>query len=80
MVTTELSFIQRNSVESARLAALMEDFERRGGEVRQVGVFEFSPKPPRKHWIDPETVLKRKPPVMSRRDRNALKAMAEALA
>lgn len=79
MVTTELSFIQRNSAESARLSALMEDFERRGGEVSQVGVFEFSPKPPRKNWIDPETVLKRKAPVMSRRDRNALKAMAEAL-
>lgn len=80
MVTTELSFIQRNSVESARLAALMEDFERRGGEVRQVGVFELSHKPPRKDWIDPDTVLKRKAPVMSRRDRNALKAMAEMLA
>ncbi|MCF5227408.1 hypothetical protein [Pseudomonas syringae] len=80
MVTTELSFIQRNSVESARLAALMEDFERRGGEIRQVGVFELSQKPPRKSRVDPETVLKRKEPVMSRRDRNALKAMAEALA
>lgn len=80
MMTTELSFIQRNSVESARLAALMEDFERRGGEIRQVGVFEPSHKPLRRDWIDPDTVLKRKSPVMSRWDRNALKAMAEALA
>jgi len=79
MVTTELSFIQRNSVESARLAALMEDFEQRGGQVEQVDTYKPGLPPLRRDWIDPDTVLKRKDPVMSRRDRNALKAMAEAL-
>lgn len=79
MMTTELSAIQRNSVESARLAAAMAEFEMRGGEVRQVGVFKPEPKPMRRNWVDPETVLNRKPPVMSRRDRNALRKMAAAI-
>ncbi|MGN2430298.1 hypothetical protein [Pseudomonas syringae] len=43
---------------------------------QQVGVFELSYKPSRKDWIDPATVLNRKPPVMSRRERNALRKMA----
>ncbi|MEE3929689.1 hypothetical protein V2I84_05360 [Pseudomonas viridiflava] len=79
MMTTELSAIQRNSIESNRLAAAMAEYQRRGGQVRQVGVFEFSPKPPRREWVDPETVLRRKPPVMSRRDRKTLRMMAEGL-
>ncbi|MCK9740061.1 hypothetical protein LT697_00690 [Pseudomonas syringae pv. syringae] len=79
MVTTELSAIQRNSVEAARIASAVSDFLSRGGEIQRVGVIKLDLHPRRRDWIDPETVLKRKPPVMSRRDRNALKAMAEEL-
>ncbi|MCF5715472.1 hypothetical protein I9H06_10915 [Pseudomonas tremae] len=74
-----MSAIQRNSVESARLAALMAAYENRGGEIQQVGVFELSHKPPRKDWIDPATVLNRKPPAMSRRERNTLRKMTAEL-
>ena len=79
MLTTELSAIQRNSVESARLAAAMAEFEMRGGEVRQVGVFRPEPKPPRKSWIDPDTVLKRKGVLFTRAERFRLRKLAEAI-
>lgn len=79
MMTTELSAIQRNAVESQRLAAAMAEFERRGGSVRQVGVFKPEPAPPRRDWIDPETVLKRKGVVLTRAERFRVRAMAEAV-
>jgi len=79
MVTTELSAIQRNSIESARIAAATADFELGNGKIEQVGVFKLEPPPKRRDWIEPDTVLKRKEPVISRRDRNALRMMAESL-
>ncbi|WP_236535234.1 hypothetical protein [Pseudomonas tremae] len=57
----------------------MAAYENRGGEIQQVGVFELSHKPPRKDWIDPATVLNRKPPAMSRRERNTLRKMTAEL-
>lgn len=79
MITTELSAIQRNNVESKRIAQAVAEFERSGGRIRQGDALRLEPKPPRRGWVDPETILKRKRSVMSRRDRNALKAMTEAL-
>jgi hypothetical protein len=79
MMTTELSFIQRNAVESARLAAAMAEFETRGGQVRQVGVFKPQPAPPRKDWVDPDTVLKRRGVQLTRAERFRVRAMAEAI-
>ena len=79
MVTTELSAIQRNSIESARLAAAIAEFERRGGQVAKVSGFQRQPAPPRKNWIDPDTVLKRKPPALSRSERATLRKMADSL-
>jgi hypothetical protein len=79
MMTTELSFIQRNAAESQRLAEAMAEFERRGGKVAQVNTFSHSPKPPRKDWIDPETVLHRKPSGLRRAERVMLRQMAGAL-
>ncbi|RMP29858.1 hypothetical protein [Pseudomonas coronafaciens] len=79
MMTTELSAIQRNSVESERLAAAIAEFERKDGKIQQVGVFKPEPPPKRRDWIDPATVLNRKPPAMSRRERNTLRKMAAEL-
>ena len=79
MMTTELSAIQRNSIESARLAAAMAEFERRGGQVAKVSGFQRQPAPPRKDWIDPDTVLKRKGVQLTRAERFRVRAMAGAL-
>ncbi|WP_024683691.1 hypothetical protein [Pseudomonas syringae] len=48
MMTTELSAIQRNSVQSSRLAAAVCEFQRNGGAVRDLGSFRVAPRPPRK--------------------------------
>lgn len=79
MVTTELSAIQRNAAESQRLAQAMAEFQHRGGKVAQVAGFTPSPTPRRTDWIDPETVLKRRPPAISRTERATLRRMADSL-
>ncbi|PIO96026.1 hypothetical protein CBI55_03625 [Pseudomonas syringae] len=48
MMTAELSAIQRNSVQSSRLAAAVCEFQRSGGAVRDLGSFRVAPRPPRK--------------------------------
>lgn len=48
MISLELSSIQHNSAESARLAAAMAEFERSGGRVRNLGSFSIAAKPLRK--------------------------------
>ncbi|WP_439851121.1 hypothetical protein ACTACG_07175 [Pseudomonas syringae] len=48
MMTTELSAIKRNSVQSSRLAAAVCEFQRSGGTVRDLGSFRVAPRPPRK--------------------------------
>lgn len=79
MMTTELSAIQRNQIESARLAHAVAEFEKRGGQVIQAG--EFNPKQPRRRseWIDPATVLNRKGAFLGRAERDRLRIMAESL-
>lgn len=79
MMTTETSAIQRNAIESQRLAAAMAEFERRGGQVRQVGTFKPEPAPPRKNWIDPDTVLVRRRRTLTPSERDAIRRMAVSL-
>jgi hypothetical protein len=79
MVTTELSAIQRNAAESQRLAQAMAEFQNRGGKIAQVAGFTPSPAPRRTDWVDPETVLRRKPSGLRRAERVMLRQMAGAL-
>lgn len=80
MISLELSSIQHNRVESARLAQAMAEYEGRGGNITQGACFTGTPIPPkRRDWIDPETVLKRKPPRISAAERKRLRQMAEAI-
>jgi len=80
MISLELSSIQHNRVESARLAQAMAEYESRGGGITQGACFTGKPVPPkRRDWVDPETVLKRKPRPMSLVERRRLRQMAEAI-
>ncbi|MBX8528512.1 hypothetical protein K5D32_02495 [Pseudomonas cichorii] len=80
MISLELSSIQHNRVESARLAQAMAEYESRGGNITQGSCFTGKPVPPkRRDWVDPETVLKRKPRPMSLAERQRLRQMAEAI-
>lgn len=79
-VSLELSSIQHNRVESARLAQAMAEYESRGGGITQGACFTSKPVPPkRRDWVDPETVLKRKPSRISAAERKRLRQMAEAI-
>jgi hypothetical protein len=79
-VSLELSSIQHNRVESVRLAQAMAAYEQSGGRITQGACFTGKPIPPkRRDWIDPETVLKRKPPRISAAERKRLRQMAEAI-
>ena len=79
-ISLELSSIQHNSVESARLAQAMAEYESRGGSITKGACFTGKPIPPkRRDWVDPETVLKRKTRHISPAGRKQLRQMAEAL-
>lgn len=79
MISPELSSIQHRSSESVRLNAAMTEFERRGGRVEVVAGFRPEPAPPRKHWIDPDTVLDRRRRQLSHSERLILRRIAEGL-
>ncbi|MEX5566519.1 hypothetical protein Q1J55_01710 [Pseudomonas syringae] len=48
MMTTELSTIQANSAKSSELSEALNEFQRSGGMVRDLGSFQVAPRPPRK--------------------------------
>ncbi|MCH5518979.1 hypothetical protein [Pseudomonas syringae] len=48
MMTTELSTIQANSAKSSELSEALNEFQRSGGTVRDLGSFQVAPRPPRK--------------------------------
>ncbi len=80
MISLNLSTIQENTIESARIAAAMDEFLRRqDAKVQVLDSFEFKPPPARADWIDPETVLKRKPLHITRAQRRIFRQLAEAL-
>ncbi|MDY1046630.1 hypothetical protein SOM55_07440 [Pseudomonas coleopterorum] len=65
--------------EQARIDVARVAFLARGGGVQVLASYEFKPEPPRKAWVDPETVLKRHKPPLSRSDRIALRQLAAQL-
>ena len=65
--------------EQARIDTARTAFLARGGRVQVLASYEFKPEPPRKDWVDPETVLKRRKPLLSRGDRIALRQLAAQL-
>jgi hypothetical protein len=65
--------------EQARIDAARAAFLAQGGRVQVLQSFEFRPAPARKAWIDPETVLKRKPLRITLEQRRILRQIAAAL-
>lgn len=45
MISLELSMVQHNSMESARIADAVADFERRGGVIQKLAVTQYTPLP-----------------------------------
>ncbi|MCJ2375136.1 hypothetical protein [Pseudomonas sp. RGM 3321] len=48
MIATELSSIQANSIKSFELSQAVNEFQRSGGQVRDLGSFRVAPRPARK--------------------------------
>ncbi|QXW46889.1 hypothetical protein [Pseudomonas amygdali] len=48
MIATELSAIQANSIKFYELSQAVNEFQRSGGKVRDLGSFRVAPRPPRK--------------------------------
>ena len=80
MISFSLNPEAANRLDSARLAQAMAEYEARQGKITYGECFTGKPNPPkRRDWIDPETVLKRKPPRISAAERKRLRQMAEAI-
>jgi hypothetical protein len=80
MISFSLNPEAANRLDSAQLAQAMAEYESRGGRIQRGACFTGTPIPPkRRDWVDPETVLKRKPPRISAAERKRLRQMAEAI-
>jgi len=80
MISLNLNAVREKQTESERIAAAMADFwQRPGGTFKELPPVRLEPKPPRRDWIDPETVLKRRPKPISAAERKALRKMADSL-
>ena len=80
MISFSLNPVAANRLDSARLAQAMAEYEAREGKITYGECFTGKPNPPkRRDWIDPETVLKRKPPRISAAERKRLRQMTEAI-
>lgn len=80
MVSLNLNAVRVKQTESDRIAAAMANFwTRPGGTFRKLPPFRMEPKPARREWVDPDTVLKRRPKPISAADRKALRKMADSL-
>ncbi|CAI8983587.1 DNA methylase [Pseudomonas chlororaphis] len=80
MISLNLNAVRAKQAESNQIAAAMADFwTRPGGTFRELPSARMEPRPARRDWVDPETVLKRKPRPLTLAERRALRKMADSL-
>ncbi|PIF47814.1 hypothetical protein CLU80_0034 [Pseudomonas sp. 29] len=80
MISLNLNAVREKQTESDRIAAAMADFwTRPGGSFKELPPARMEPRPARRDWVDPETVLKRRPKPISAADRKALRKMADLI-
>ncbi|WP_095047619.1 hypothetical protein [Pseudomonas sp. Irchel s3h9] len=80
MISLNLNAVREKQTESERIAAAMADFwSRPGSTFKELPPARMKPKPERRDWVDPETVLKRRPKPISAADRKALRKMADLI-
>lgn len=80
MISLNLNAVRAKQTESDEIAAAMTDFwARPGSTFKELPPVRMEPRPARRDWVDPETVLKRRPKPMSAADRKALRKMADSL-
>ena len=80
MISNHLSLVEQHRQDAYSISERTAEFLAAGGTVAQLPSPPRKPlPPPRSTKIDPETILKRRKPAISRAERNALRKLAEAL-
>jgi hypothetical protein len=80
MISLNLNAVRAKQTESDEIAAAMADFwARPGGTFKELPPVRMKPRPSRRNWVDPETILKRRPKPISAADRKALRKMADSI-
>lgn len=79
-VSNHLSLVEQHRQHADSISERTAQFLAAGGAVAQVPSLSGNPVPPKRATkIDPDTILKRRKPAISRAERNALRKLAEAL-
>ncbi|MEG8233803.1 hypothetical protein [Pseudomonas orientalis] len=80
MISNHLSLVEQQRQHADSISERTAQFLAAGGTIYQGESPEINPPPPKRSTkIDPETILKRRKPPISRTERNALRKLAEAL-
>lgn len=80
MISLNLNAVRAKQTESDEIAAAMADFwTRPGGTFKELPQVRMEPRPALRDWVDPETVLKRRPKPVSAADRKALHKMSSSI-
>lgn len=80
MISNHLSLVEQHRQDAYSISERTAQFLAAGGAVAQLPSPPGKPIPPKRSAkIDPETILKRRKPPITRAERNALRKLAEAL-
>ncbi len=80
MISNHLNLVEQQRQHADSISERIAQFLAAGGTIYQGDSPLINPPPPKRSTkIDPETILKRRKPPISRAERNALRKIAEAL-
>lgn len=80
MISNHLSLVEQHRQDAYSISERTAQFLAAGGAVAHLPSPPSNPVPPKRSTkIDPETILKRRKPPITRAERNALRKLAEAL-
>ena len=80
MISNHLSLVEQHRHDAYSISERTAQFIAAGGTIYQGKSPSINPPPPpRSTKIDPETILKRRKPPITRAEREALRKLAEAL-
>ncbi len=80
MISNHLSLVEQHRQYADSISERTAQFLAAGGSIAQLPSPPINPPPPKRSAkIDPETILKRRKPPITRAERNALRKLAEAL-
>jgi hypothetical protein len=80
MISNHLSLVEQHRQDAYSISERTAEFLAAGGTIAQLPSPPRKPlPPPRSTKIDPDTILKRRKPPITRAEREALRKLAEAL-